>query len=185
MKNCIIKKGFTLLEMLVVVLIIGILAGIALPQYEMAVTKAKVATMMPLMRRFKDALAEYKLQHGSYLTDKGRNPDPDTLGVYWPSDWKHGNNSCGNGDNCKNDYWACYYNEDGTGGVYCLHAFSGNDYFLIMMYQPDEDQAEGVQGMMTCEAAGTRSNKVCKALGGKVLEDASTNYGADTVYKLN
>ena len=59
-------KGFTLIEMLVVVLIIGILAGIALPQYQMAVTKAKVASILPLMRRWKDAMYEYKLQHGSY-----------------------------------------------------------------------------------------------------------------------
>ena len=115
------KLGFTLLELLVVVLIIGILAAIALPQYKMAVTKAKVASILPLMRRWKDALAEYALQHGDYGNDNDGYPDGVTLGVNWPSDWTHGDGVCGDSLECENDYWYCFPNEEQSGFVYCDH----------------------------------------------------------------
>ena len=43
-------KGFTLLEMLIVILILGILAGVGIPHYQNSVNKARVSTNMPLMR---------------------------------------------------------------------------------------------------------------------------------------
>ena len=63
MKN---KKGFTLLELLVVVLIIGILTAIALPQYKLAVGKAKFAELKASSHGIAEALQRYYLIHGTY-----------------------------------------------------------------------------------------------------------------------
>ena len=62
MKN----HAFTLIELLVVVLIIGILAAVALPQYQKAVLKSRAMAALVYVKAVHDAEEVYYLSNGTY-----------------------------------------------------------------------------------------------------------------------
>ena len=64
------KKGFTLLELLIGVLIIGILAAVALPQYRYAVAKSEFATLRNNVKAIAEAEERYyQANNHQYTTD--------------------------------------------------------------------------------------------------------------------
>ena len=66
-KNKKFTTGFTLIEILVVVLIVGILAAVALPQYKIVVGKTQFNTLKIIARNIQDSVQRYYLLHSTYV----------------------------------------------------------------------------------------------------------------------
>ena len=158
--------GFTLIELLVVVLIIGILSAVALPQYEMAVTKARVATILPAMRRWYDAWNLYKAENGDYCADGISCPDSAALGVFWPSSEFP---NCFREWECQGDKWLCFANEEKNGAVGCETTWLGDDAVYITLYQQQDEHYPLLAGKRTCLPYTEKGIRICKALGGKLV----------------
>jgi len=59
-----LQQGFTLIELMIVVAIIGILAAVAIPQYQDYVTRAKLSKAATFADPLKMAIAQYAQENG-------------------------------------------------------------------------------------------------------------------------
>ncbi len=65
------RSGFTLVEILIVVVILGILAAIVIPQFTEASTEAKTSSLCTDLQTLRSQIELYKIQHNDDLPGAG------------------------------------------------------------------------------------------------------------------
>ena len=161
MKN---KQAFTLIELLIVVLIIGILAAVAVPQYQKAVLKSRYSAMMPIAKSLAEANEVYFLGRGEYATSVadldvvGQADYPDGTQVSMPQE------------------------EESLSYVLVTNDSVPNARYLV--YQK---HSPSFPDTTMCEAGDERTNELCQSLGGVTLPSGGNSLGsADwTAYLLS
>ncbi|EPH3654242.1 pilin, partial [Neisseria gonorrhoeae] len=81
-----LQKGFTLIELMIVIAIVGILAAVALPAYQDYTARAQVSEAILLAEGQKSAVTEYYLNNGKWPENNGdagvASPPSDIKGKY-------------------------------------------------------------------------------------------------------
>ena len=107
-------SGFTLIELVVVVLIIGILAAVAVPQYQKAVTKSRFAEAFVNLKALQEAVKVCELEGGDSCDNYN-----DTLSIDVPG-------------NTENFYYNVVYTNDAFGYV-PFAAYKAEEVCLCLM----------------------------------------------------
>jgi type II secretion system protein G len=81
------RTAFTLIEILIVVVILGILAAVVIPQFTNAADDASVSSARTQLQTMRSQIELYRVQNGAYPTANGANASGDEDGNGVQDQW--------------------------------------------------------------------------------------------------
>ncbi len=112
------RKGFTLVELMIVVVIIGILAALAVNRFRHATYKARMSGFVVCLRAFCDAAITYYNENGEYPLDTGSGALPSFVNSIDQDLWNEGPNIGG--------VWDVELNDNGVTSAVGVHFYGPN-----------------------------------------------------------
>jgi type IV pilus assembly protein PilE len=132
------QKGFTLVELMLVVAIIGILAGIVYPNYQESVKKSRRADAKGALAGLANAMERRFTETGSYTGAANTVDDPGDLGTPW--------------------VYSAKSPIDGTETYYNLSIVAVTDSTYTIAATPVNQQQSDKCGTLTLTSTGVRAN---------------------------
>lgn len=129
------RRAFTLVEILIVVVILGILAAIVVPQFAGASQQARVAAFVTNLTTYADAAEYYSAREGRYPVDSSTGVVPTGMEPYLEADEWTDITPIGG-------LWDTEFNDSGVGAAVGVHFMNGDnpgDAVLVLVDEAFDD----------------------------------------------